>query len=34
MTAAGWVLMVGSLSCVWGLAIWCYWKILTAPSDE
>jgi hypothetical protein len=34
MTAGGWILLVGSLSFVWGLAGWCYWKILTAPEPE
>ena len=27
MTIAGWILMVGSLCFVWGLAGWCYWRI-------
>ena len=31
MTIGGWILLVGSLSFVWGLAGWCYWKILTVP---
>ena len=31
MTAGGWVLLIVSLSFVWGLAIWCYWKILSVP---
>ena len=34
MTIGGWMLLVGSLSFVWGLAGWCYWKILTAPAPE
>jgi hypothetical protein len=34
MTLGGWILLVGSLTFVWGLAGWCYWKILTAPSAE
>ena len=33
MTIGGWVLMIGSLSFVWGLAGWCYWKILTTPDN-
>lgn len=28
MTAGGWVLMLGSLAAVLGLAAWCYWRIL------
>ena len=31
MTIGGWILMVGSLGFVWGLAGWCYWKILSGP---
>jgi hypothetical protein len=31
MTIGGWVLLVGSMTFVWGLAGWCYWKILSAP---
>ncbi len=31
MTLGGWILLVGSLTFVWGLAGWCYYKILTGP---
>jgi hypothetical protein len=31
MTIGGWILMIGSLCCVWGLAAWCYYKILKGP---
>ncbi|HEX6881953.1 MAG TPA: hypothetical protein VF530_01155 [Planctomycetota bacterium] len=31
MTAAGWIFMLCSLAFVWGLTLWCYRKILTAP---
>lgn len=34
MTIGGWVLLVCSLSFVWGLAGWCYWRILSTPEDE
>ena len=34
MTIGGWILMIGSLTFVWGLAGWCYKTILTAPSDS
>lgn len=34
MTIGGWILMVGSLTCVWGLAGWCYWKILSTPDEK
>jgi hypothetical protein len=33
MTIGGWILMVGSLSFVWGLVGWCYWKVLTGPDS-
>ena len=33
MTIAGWILMVVSLSFVWGLVAWCYWKVLKAPDS-
>ena len=33
MTIGGWVLLVCSLSFVWGLAGWCYWKILSGPKE-
>jgi hypothetical protein len=32
MTIGGWILLVVSLTAVWGLAGWCYWKILTGPA--
>ena len=34
LTAGGWILLVGSLSFVWGLAGWCYYKILTGPDSS
>lgn len=34
MTAGGWAIMLGSLTCVWGLALWCYYKVLTAPPED
>jgi len=34
MTIGGWILMIGSLSFVWGLAGWCYYKILTTPDNK
>lgn len=33
----GWIFMIGSLGLVWGLAIWCFRKVLslpTPPPDE
>ena len=29
MNTAGWAFMLVSLTFVWGLAIWCYYKLLT-----
>jgi len=34
MTTGGWILMVGSLTFVWGLAGWCYWKVLSTPERK
>ena len=31
MTAGGWVFLFSSLGFVWGLTVWCYYKVLTAP---
>lgn len=33
MTALGWVFMITSLAFVWGLMIWCFRKVLTAPES-
>jgi hypothetical protein len=29
MTILGWIFLIVSLSFVWGLTIWCYYKVLT-----
>jgi hypothetical protein len=34
MSVGGWILLVGSMIFVWGLAGWCYWKILSGPGGE
>lgn len=34
LTPAGWAMMLVSLSFVWGLAIWCFRRVLTAPPDD
>ena len=34
MTIGGWVFLVGSLTFVFGLAGWCYWKVLTGGDAE
>lgn len=33
MTTAGFVFMTLSLAFVWGLAFWCFRKVLDAPED-
>jgi hypothetical protein len=34
LTVGGWVLLIGSLSFVWTLAAWCYYKVLSGPRDS
>jgi hypothetical protein len=34
MTLLGAIFMAVSLACVWGLAFWCFRKVLTAPADD
>lgn len=36
MTGLGWLFIAVSLACVWGLAGYCYYRVLTAPvpSDD
>lgn len=34
MTLLGAIFMTVSLVFVWGLALWCYRKVLTAPSND
>jgi len=34
MTTLGILFMIGSLTFVWGLAFWCYRKVLTAPPED
>ena len=29
MTLLGWIFLIGSLSFVFGLAIWCFYKVFT-----
>jgi hypothetical protein len=31
MTALGWIFLASSLAFVWGLAGYCYYRVLTAP---
>ena len=34
MRPGGWITMLLALGFVWGLTIWCYYRILTAPSEK
>ncbi|HEY0705913.1 MAG TPA: hypothetical protein VGG33_03910 [Polyangia bacterium] len=34
MSAAGWIFMLGSVSAVVVLTFWCFWKVLTVPTDH
>lgn len=33
MTIGGWFMLIGSTVFVWSLAIWCYYRVLTAPPE-
>ena len=33
MNSGGWITLLISTAAVWTLAIWCYWKVLSAPQD-
>ncbi len=33
MTFLGWVFMLASNIFVWGLAGWCFYKVLTVPGE-
>ena len=33
MTMAGWLTLVFSLASVWGLALWCFYKVLTVREE-
>jgi hypothetical protein len=34
MTTVGWIFLFTSLTFVWGLAGYCYYRVLTAPQRE
>jgi hypothetical protein len=34
MRPGGWLTLVLSLALVWGLALWCYYRVLTSPPEE
>jgi hypothetical protein len=29
MTPLGWLFLIVSLAFVWGLTLWCFWKVLS-----
>lgn len=31
MSALGWIFMLSSLAFVWGLTLWCFRRVLSAP---
>jgi hypothetical protein len=33
MELGGWLMMLGSTAFVWSLAVWCYYKVLSAPPE-
>jgi hypothetical protein len=34
MTTLGWIFLTVSLTFVWGLAGWCFYKVLTVRDDR
>lgn len=34
MNLGGWIFMTLSVGCVWGLAIWCYYRTFKAGSKS
>lgn len=34
MKLSGWIFMLGSLAFVWGLSIWCYYKVMTTDGSR
>ena len=34
MRIGGWITMLCALAFVWGLTIWCFYRVLTAPPEE
>ncbi len=34
MRIGGWITMFVSLGFVWGLAIWCFYRVLASPQEE
>lgn len=33
MTPLGWVFMIVSNIFVWGLVVWCFYKVMTVPHE-
>ena len=33
MTFLGWVFLLASLAFVWGLALWCFYRVLTTHEE-
>ena len=33
MTPAGWIFLIGSLSFVWILTLWCFYRVLTVREE-
>ena len=33
MTTLGWIFLLGSNLFVWGLTLWCFYKVLTVPGE-
>ena len=33
MTIGGWIFMLSSLAFVWGLTLWCFQRVLSAPVE-
>ena len=34
MTVLGWVFLIVSLAFVWGLTMWCYYRVLNLPPEH
>lgn len=34
MTILGWIALIASLTFVWGLVGWCYYKVFTTGHDD
>lgn len=34
MSVLGWIFLVASLAFVWGLTAWCFYKVLTLPTEH